>query len=217
MGARSGSVVGGERGELPTAELHHSAPSVSFLMSACLECAALGRKLRPTHTQGILVIPGARYGLDFLFMRLGQRTLAPIMGRVPEPEDMTLVKWREACWKMLTYTGLAVFGAFVVNGEPWVADTQRLWLGWPAQQHSRSLVFWYCAEFGLYGYGLVDLLVWEAMRNDYFAMIIHHVSTLSLLFGSYYFGFLRIGVRRGDIPAQPALQCVPAHAPTETP
>lgn len=36
--------------------------------------------------------------------------------------------------------------------------------------------------------GLVDIIVWEAVRSDYFSMIIHHISTLSLLFGSFYFG-----------------------------
>lgn len=68
--------------------------------------------------------------------RLGQRVLAPVMGFVPEPTDITVVKWREACWKLLTYAGLSLYGLFVILGEEWVLDTSKLWQGWPRQHHS---------------------------------------------------------------------------------
>lgn len=45
-----------------------------------------------------------------------------------------------------------------------------------------------CPTHGPRPAGLVDIIVWEAVRSDYFSMIIHHISTLSLLFGSFYFG-----------------------------
>jgi hypothetical protein len=103
--------------------------------------------------------------------------------------DVTFLKWREASWKLLTYGTLTAFGVASCAGEPWLRDTSLLWAGWPyAQTHSASLRFWYAAEFGLYAYGLVDLLVWEASRGDYYAMILHHVATLALLGGSFAYG-----------------------------
>lgn len=68
--------------------------------------------------------------------RLGQRVLAQVMGFVPEPSDITVVKWREACWKLLTYAGLSIYGVFVLAGEDFVLDTGNLWQGWPRQNHS---------------------------------------------------------------------------------
>lgn len=58
------------------------------------------------------------------------------MGKVPDPSDITVVKWREACWKLLTYAGLSIYGVFVLAGEEWVTDTSKLWAGWPSQHHS---------------------------------------------------------------------------------
>lgn len=141
----------------------------------------------------VVIIPITRHVLDIVFLHLGQWALTPVMGMRPGPEDLTLVKWREACWKLLTYSGLSLYGAFVVVSEPWLMNTRLLWEDWPAQNHTFALRLWYALEFGLYAYGLVDLLVWEAVRNDYYAMILHHVSTLALVFGSFWFGFLRIG------------------------
>ena len=99
------------------------------------------------------------------------------------------MKWREASWKLLTYGCLTACGIASCSREPWLQDTTLLWRGWPsAQTHSAALRGWYAAETGLYLYGLVDLLVWEAARGDYYAMIIHHVATLALLSGSFSFG-----------------------------
>jgi hypothetical protein len=112
-----------------------------------------------------------------------------------DDSDVVFLKWREASWKLLTYGFLTVFGICSCAGEPWLTDTSLLWRGWPyAQAHSAPLRFWYAAEFGLYAYGLVDLLVWEAARGDYYAMILHHVSTLGLLGGSFAYGCVQRGI-----------------------
>ena len=100
--------------------------------------------LREAFAIAAFAIPLARTILDFVFLKLGQRVLARVMrGVVPGPDDVTLIKWREACWKALMYFGLAAFGAYVVAGEPWLTDTARLWLDWPEQTHSYALRLWY--------------------------------------------------------------------------
>ena len=73
-------------------------------------------------------------------------------------------------------------------------DTKLLWRGWPSEQHhSHSLRAWYAVEMGLYLYAVLDLLLWEAVRGDYYAIILHHSSTIALLGASFFYGFLRAG------------------------
>jgi hypothetical protein len=120
--------------------------------------------------------------------------LLPAAGVTCSPEDVTFTKWREACWRLATYALLTVFGVVSCAAEPWVADTKLLLQGWPAAHvHSAPLQQWYAIEMGLYMYSLADLLLWEAPRGDYYAMILHHVATLTLLGGSFYYSFLRAG------------------------
>ena len=120
--------------------------------------------------------------------------MLPAAGVVCSEEDTTFLKWREACWKLFTYASLTLCGLLSCWGEPWLSDTQLLWRGWPSEHtHSASLRLWYAIEFGLYLYAVLDLLVWEAVRGDYYAMILHHASTLSLLGASFFYGFLRAG------------------------
>ena len=107
---------------------------------------------------------------------------------------MLFTKWREACWRLTHYAGLAALGVLSTMGEPWMADTPLLWRGWPHEHvHTPALVYWYSIEFGLYLYALADLLLWEATRGDYYAMILHHVATLALLAASFHYSFLRAG------------------------
>jgi hypothetical protein len=118
----------------------------------------------------------------------------PAAGCTCDDDDVTFGKWREACWKLFTYGALTAMGAASCAREPWVRDTELLWRGWPDEhEHSASLRGWYAVEMGLYLYAVFDLLLWEAVRGDYYAMILHHASTLCLLGASFYYGFLRAG------------------------
>lgn len=123
----------------------------------------------------LLAIPLGRYVLDLGFQALGRRwlPLAGALGVTPSSAAVTFTKWREACWRMATYCFLTALGAATCAGEPWIRDTRLLWAGWPlGQHHSPMLQFWYAVEFGLYLYCVADLLLWEASRGDYWAMLL---------------------------------------------
>ena len=128
-----------------------------------------------------------------LLQALG-RKLLPTFPPSNEPDELLFTKWREACWRLTHYAGLAALGILSTAHEPWLRDTQLLWQGWPHEHgHTQALVVWYSIEFGLYLYALADLLFWEAVRGDYYSMIIHHTATLSLLAASFHYSFLRAG------------------------
>lgn len=138
-------------------------------------------------------IPVGRHALDRGFQVLGRRWL-PRKGVSAAAAALTFTKWREACWRMTTYGVLTALGVATCVGEPWIRDPALLWAGWPLRQtHSSLIQFWYAVEFGLYLYSVADLLLWEASRGDYYAMLLHHASTLLLLFGSFSYAFLRVG------------------------
>lgn len=87
----------------------------------------------------VVLIPMARTLLERVFDAAGRaalRTPAVAAGKVTLSAGK-LKKWREACWKLVSYGALTLFGLRVILGQPWASDTQLLWKGWPLQhQHS---------------------------------------------------------------------------------
>ena len=50
------------------------------------------------------------------------------------------------------------------------------------------MLFLYRIYFATCASDLLMLLLWDTRRNDFWAMIIHHIATLCLVMLSYYLG-----------------------------
>lgn len=52
-----------------------------------------------------------------------------------------------------------------------------------------KLLFLYKAYFASYASGLLMLVFWDTRRNDFWAMLLHHAATVTLVALSYHLGY----------------------------
>lgn len=144
-----------------------------------------------------LFLPVARLALQrSALKRLAKRCLASVPqhpGQKVSTRQHLETKFCESLWKALVYGTTFLIGVYAVYDEPWPTDTSLFWKDWPYQQFSQKLLFLYKAYFASYTSGLLMLVLWDTRRNDFWAMLLHHVATVGLVSLSYYLGFLRVG------------------------
>jgi ceramide synthetase len=100
-----------------------------------------------------------------------------------------------ALWK-LTYFGFtSMFGLYLMRTESWVLDPSQYFINWPNQDMSTAVKIYYNIQMAGYMHAFLTMPFEpkQAIR-DYIALLIHHVSTLFLLWNSYTGGVYRIGV-----------------------
>jgi len=112
-----------------------------------------------------------------------------------------IVKFVEAFWRMMFYGAFCVVGIQTLfydkNQETdkmeqrtavWITTTMEHWRGWPSHPVSEAIKFYYQVELGAY----IHQLLWtEVSRSDAYEMIIHHVTTISLITFSYLTNYTR--------------------------
>ena len=137
---------------------------------------------------------------------LGQRLILPpgharARGKAREQYDAAMVKWNESAWKFVVYgllSFLSIFCCLLGDRFGVLADTRNYFEGCQglpcAQPRDMSHRILYYLILGFYCHGIPSLLFFELRRKDFVAMLIHHVTTLSLIAWSLHVNLLRIGV-----------------------
>jgi hypothetical protein len=102
-------------------------------------------------------------------------------------------KFAEQMWFMVLYSAFVVMALVVLPGESfWGHGLDHLWAH-HAEPLSGALRGYYMVEIGFYFAALFDHVLIDARRNDFMAMLVHHVATILLMTMSYYNGNARIG------------------------
>lgn len=141
-----------------------------------------------------LALPLLRFFLHRLVLkRLAQACLASVKAQPSQKRQQLETKFSESLWKVVLYSTVLTIGLYAVSDEPWLQDTSFFWKDWPQQVFSQQLLFLYRIYFATCASDLLMLVLWDTRRNDFWAMLIHHVATLFLVMLSYYLGFLRVG------------------------
>jgi len=113
--------------------------------------------------------------------------------RLDRSNDLKLVKFTEALWRFIFYSGFTILGyysLFVPEPVEWVRDTKQHWMGWPFNTVPITVHYYYLIELGCY----IHQLMWtEVTRSDALEMILHHIITIALIVLSYLTRFSRIG------------------------
>ena len=108
-----------------------------------------------------------------------------------------ITKFVEAMWRFVFYAIFCIYGynaLFVPETAEWITDTKKHWDGWPLYENgiinSDAIQLYYQVELGSY---LHQLMWTEVSRSDSTEMIIHHLTTILLIFLSWLTHFNRIG------------------------
>ena len=94
-------------------------------------------------------------------------------------------KATETCWRALVYFLLFLYGLMVLARNDWFLD-YTTWLPGYVKKHqfSLDLKVYYFAEISFY-FSLLFSIFYDTKRKDFVQQFIHHVTTLTLLIGSY--------------------------------
>jgi len=131
---------------------------------------------------------------------LAARLPKSFFGRVLSPKFLTEDKKRKlhenvyySVWHTLSF----LIVLFSVMHEPWfkqmITSKETGWsiYGWPHAFSIRETSL-YMFELAFWVSCLLFMAV-ETIRKDFMEMLIHHISTIGLIFLSYMYGFMRIG------------------------
>lgn len=106
--------------------------------------------------------------------------------------DKKVSKFIEALWRLIFYSVFVGVGVYCLLWPvmPDYIRENNLWSGWPHTYANEAVKMYFQMEMGAY---LHQLMWTEVSRSDSTEMIIHHVVTITLLFGSYFYNFTKMG------------------------
>ena len=108
-------------------------------------------------------------------------------------QNSKMRKATETCWRTLFYLFAFCYGSWVVLRTDWFWDNSK-WLFGHIEYHefTTELKWYYFIEMSFY-IALLGTTFVDNKRKDFYQMIVHHIATLILLFGSYIQSCYRFG------------------------
>lgn len=106
------------------------------------------------------------------------------------------IKFEQSVMEALIYGAFTVIGLRVVPSQEWVWPSANWWIDFDKGLHlsmRSDLRCYYLMYISRYIQGIVSVLV-EPKRKDFFAMMLHHVVTVAVIWISYVYGWNRVGV-----------------------
>jgi hypothetical protein len=104
-------------------------------------------------------------------------------------------KFYTASWKFVNFTLCGALGSYLAFTESWVFSPPDYFKGWPDHGMSPIMKLYYQMELSSYAFALI-VMPFEPKQSlvDYAALIVHHSSTIFLIWTSYIYGFHRVGI-----------------------
>jgi len=103
-------------------------------------------------------------------------------------------KLSECFWKSIIYGFLWIFSLYVVAAEDFFWDATKCFENYPNTPMKLPYKIWYFCQLGYYwSCFFFQNLGCDVKRKDEKQMMIHHIVTISLISGSYLYGYSRIG------------------------
>lgn len=113
--------------------------------------------------------------------------------RIDNINRSKVTKFVEAFWRFLYYTVftvIAVYILFIPAPVSWLFNARELYTNWPYHGPIDAFVFYHNIQLGCY----IHQLMWtEVSRADSMVDIVHHVTTIILIFLSHTQHILRTG------------------------
>lgn len=104
----------------------------------------------------------------------------------------SLQRFGEQGWSMFYYLFSWLFGFYLYTQSPYFLNIDHIYLGWPHDKLSGLFKTYYLIQIASWLQQILVLNL-EERRKDFWQMFAHHIITVALTTGSYYYYFTRIG------------------------
>lgn len=101
-------------------------------------------------------------------------------------------RFMEQGWMVILYSTSFTTGAYLYYHSPYFCKFDNFYIDWPHDQMSHLFKFYYLMSIASWAQQIFTLNI-EAKRKDHIQMFSHHIITIALVVGSYYYYFTRIG------------------------
>ncbi|KAI0082466.1 longevity assurance proteins LAG1/LAC1 [Panus rudis PR-1116 ss-1] len=106
----------------------------------------------------------------------------------------TVLRFAEQGWPVIYYTALWLYGLYIHRNVPTeLLHPRDVWVNYPHIPLAGPLKLYYLIETAFYMHQILVLNA-EARRKDHWQMMTHHIITVILMVGSYFYNFTRVGV-----------------------
>ncbi|KAI0677068.1 longevity assurance proteins LAG1/LAC1 [Trametes maxima] len=105
----------------------------------------------------------------------------------------SVIRFAEQGWSVVYYTGMIPFGLYIHRQLPTHAlNPINVWPGYPHIPLAGPIKFYYMVQTAFYLHQILIINA-EARRKDHWQMMTHHVITVVLMIGSYFYNYTRVG------------------------
>ncbi|KAI0347087.1 longevity assurance proteins LAG1/LAC1 [Trametopsis cervina] len=105
----------------------------------------------------------------------------------------SVIRFAEQGWSAVYYTLQWSYGLYVHRNLPTkVLNPVDVWINYPHLPLAGPLKFYYLTQNAFYIHQILILNA-EARRKDHWQMMTHHVITVVLMLGSYFYNYTRVG------------------------
>lgn len=106
--------------------------------------------------------------------------------------NKALQRFGEQGWSLVYYTFSWSVGFYLYYYSPYFLNIDHIYQGWPHDRMSGLFKTYYLFQIAAWFHQIIVLNV-EERRKDHWQMFAHHIITVALTTGSYYYYFTRIG------------------------
>ncbi|KAK0655076.1 TLC domain-containing protein [Cercophora newfieldiana] len=103
-----------------------------------------------------------------------------------------LTRFSEQAWLLVYYSVFWTLGLYIYCDSPYFWNLRALWTDWPNREVSGLMKGYMLAQLAFWVQQVLVINI-EERRKDYWQMLTHHFVTISLMYGSYRYGYTRVG------------------------
>ncbi|KAI0722214.1 longevity assurance proteins LAG1/LAC1 [Cerioporus squamosus] len=119
--------------------------------------------------------------------------VSPVTPAEQRKMNRSVIRFAEQSWSVIYYTAQFCFGLYVHSRLPTdVLDPINVWTHYPHIPLAGPIKFYYLLQTAFYMHQILILNA-EARRKDHWQMMTHHVITVILMVGSYFYNYTRVG------------------------
>ncbi|KAK6176080.1 hypothetical protein SNE40_014435 [Patella caerulea] len=111
--------------------------------------------------------------------------------RAQQNRATTRDKFCECCWHLLFYMTMFIYGCVILWDKDWMYESKLFFIDWP-HHVSNDLYYYYLLEMGFYWSQIFTITI-SVKRKDFKELVLHHITTLGLMYFSWFLDMVRIG------------------------